>query len=111
MNNHLHPIFREALRPFSPIDADNVKLGHALPYPQIHRIGAKTEIRESANDGEPAYIRMPELDRRVASGDFSNANAWFETATGRTRYFCVGYLANEGRWLPITERAKENGNG
>lgn len=87
MNNHIHPIFREALRPFAPIDADNVKLGHAL--------------RESANDGEPAYIRMPELDKRVASGDALNANAWFETATGRTRYFSVLYLANEQRWLPI----------
>jgi hypothetical protein len=89
MNNHLHPVFREALRPFSPIDADNVKLGHAL--------------RESANDGEPAYIRMPELDRRVAWGDDCNAAAWFSTAKRKAVYLCVNYDANAQRWLPIVE--------
>jgi hypothetical protein len=90
MNNHLHPIFREALRPFAPIDADNVKLGHAL--------------RESANDGEPAYIRMPELDRRVAWGDFSNSNAWFDTVKRTARHFCVNFNPLDGKWLPIVER-------
>jgi hypothetical protein len=91
MNNHLHPIFREALRPFAPIDADNVKLGHAL--------------RESANDGEPAYIRMPELDRRVAWGDEWNANAWFSTAKGRSGYFWWA-MTQLARWLPIVERSE-----
>jgi hypothetical protein len=61
MNNQVHPKLRPFINWFAPIDADNVKLGHAL--------------RESANDGEPAYIRMPELDKRLSRGDISNSNA------------------------------------
>jgi hypothetical protein len=60
-----------------------VKLGHAL--------------RESANDGEPAYIRMPELDRRVAWGDEWNRNAWFDTAKRKAVYFCVNYQGKRQR--------------
>jgi hypothetical protein len=92
MNNQVHPKLRPFINWFAPIDADNVKLGHAL--------------RESANDGEPAYIRMPELDKRLSRGDFFNSNAWFDTAKRTARYFCVGFNPLDGKWLPVVERSE-----
>jgi hypothetical protein len=120
-----HDAYLEADVPFSAIDADNGQknLRHqAAPLAgrALRALTDSTPPREpegepiyvggtnlhAANDGKPAYIRMPYMDKRVASGDLANANCWLETATGRTRYFSVLYQADKGRWLPVVERTR-----
>lgn len=84
----LHDAYREAKVPFAGIDADNIKVGHAL--------------RQSAND-EPEYMRAPEHDVRMSRGDMCDANAWREVSTGRIRMFCKGYDAVSRRWLALDD--------
>jgi hypothetical protein len=100
MNNQVHPKLRPFINWFSPIDADNVKLGHAL--------------RESANDGEPN--NEPKSQRPC--GCDANQGARHETATasepilnpGRRRQMHHGLTQQATNNTCVTARRDEHSN-
>jgi hypothetical protein len=80
------------------------KFADAFPMTRATPIRASGNSLAAENDeGEPKYIRTPELDTRTARGDVCNGNAWREVETGKTRYFKRAYDPNKGRWLRLDD--------
>jgi hypothetical protein len=102
MNEHLYPILRDALN-------GSVR----LPQPQILRIGAKTEIRESANDEhtlrrESSGTGPADCARMVCTCSW--CGPWREQSdefmSSRLLSDARGHREDvEQRWIPIVESA------